>query len=120
MLGGPLALDAEKHHPHQTPVLVLPKWELAPSSQMVEVIQKAPRPGNANNTTINPVATNPVTLVSAAAHAPVLPLTTTAAVVHPERDEVEITLTPVMDIPSSSSISVVVKNDEETEKREGR
>lgn len=123
MLGGPLAIDAEKHH--QTPVLVL-----APSSQMVEVIQKAPRPGNANNNNIalnpvaaNPVAANPITLLSAAAQASVLPLTTaTAAVVHPERDEVELTLTPVEDIvPASSSVSVVVKHDEEKEKlREGR
>lgn len=67
-----------------------PGWERAP---MVEVIQKAPRPGHAH---LRPLAPPPP---------------------HEERREVEITLTPVHLNPSSSSICsvTVVKSEEEAE-----
>lgn len=85
------ATDAERH---SRPLLLLqspgnPSWELAPSGRtpMVEVIQKAPRPSNNNSSAVPPPAVN---LHSA----PPAPL----AVVHEERGEVEITLTP-MELP---------------------
>lgn len=128
MLSAPLAMDTDKHQPSPRPVLLLqnPNWELAPSSQMVEVIQKAPRPSNTtnNNNMVTTTLATPLNQVSSISAAPaeVLPLTT-AATVHPERGEVEITLTPVeVSLPSSSSVSVVVKKDEEESerKRDGR
>uniref|UniRef100_A0A3Q4HYX2 Regulatory factor X, 5 n=1 Tax=Neolamprologus brichardi TaxID=32507 RepID=A0A3Q4HYX2_NEOBR len=73
---------------HSKPLLLLQSpgnqgWELAPSgrTQMVEVIQKAPRPSNNNSATTPPTAHLP----------PALPLPT----LHEEQGEVEITLTPV-------------------------
>lgn len=85
VLSAPLAIETEK----QQPVLLLqnPNWEL-PSRQMVEVIQKAPRPGNSG---ANPVTTNPALLA-----------VNPAAAVSPER-EVELTLTPVeLDLSGAS------------------
>uniref|UniRef100_A0A3B4FDP0 Regulatory factor X, 5 n=1 Tax=Pundamilia nyererei TaxID=303518 RepID=A0A3B4FDP0_9CICH len=74
---------------HSKPLLLLQSpgnqsWELAASgrTQMVEVIQKAPRPSNNNSATTPPTAHLP---------APPLPLPT----LHEEQGEVEITLTPV-------------------------
>lgn len=89
----PGAVETERH---SRPLLLLqspgnPGWELASGrTQMVEVIQKAPRPSN--NTGAPPPAhlLPPPTL-----HLPTL---------HEERGEVEITLTPVeLPLPSTSS-----------------
>ncbi|MEQ2197023.1 hypothetical protein XENOCAPTIV_021227, partial [Xenoophorus captivus] len=75
---------------HVRPVLLFqspgnPSWELSPSGRtpMVEVIQKAPRPGNNSCSTAPPP--------TAHLHSPPLPLPT----LHEEQGEVEITLTPV-------------------------
>ncbi|XP_038158095.1 DNA-binding protein RFX5 [Cyprinodon tularosa] len=76
-----------------------PSWELSPTGRtpMVEVIQKAPRPGNNNSSTAPP----PTAHLSP----PPLPLPT----LHEEQGEVEITLTPVeVDVsppPASTSTS---------------
>uniref|UniRef100_A0A3Q4N835 Regulatory factor X, 5 n=1 Tax=Neolamprologus brichardi TaxID=32507 RepID=A0A3Q4N835_NEOBR len=104
---------------HSKPLLLLQSpgnqgWELAPSgrTQMVEVIQKAPRPSNNNSATTPPTAHLP----------PALPLPT----LHEEQGEVEITLTPVqphVSLPpppppstssaGSASPATVMKNVEE-------
>lgn len=100
---------------HSKPLLLLQSpgnqgWELAPSgrTQMVEVIQKAPRPSNNNSATTPPTALP----------APPLPLPT----LHEEQGEVEITLTPVQPPPppppstssaGSASPATVMKNVEE-------
>lgn len=100
VLSAPLAIEAEK----QQPVLLLqnPNWEL-PSRQMVEVIQKAPRPGNSS---ANPVTTNPALLA-----------VNPAAAVSPER-EVELTLTPVeLDL---SGVSATPSSRPDEDKRGGR
>ncbi|XP_039880774.1 DNA-binding protein RFX5 isoform X1 [Simochromis diagramma] len=105
---------------HSKPLLLLQSpgnqsWELAASgrTQMVEVIQKAPRPSNNNSATTPPTAHLP---------APTLPLPT----LHEEQGEVEITLTPVqphVSLPpppppstssaGSASPTTVMKNVEE-------
>lgn len=92
--GGTAELD-----PHSRPLLVFqspgnPGWELASPgrTQMVEVIQKAPRPSNNNNN-----STAPPQL-----HSPPFTLPT----LQEEQGEVEITLTPVdlnVSFPPSSS-----------------
>lgn len=104
---------------HSKPLLLLQSpgnqsWELAASgrTQMVEVIQKAPRPSNNNSATTPPTAHLPAPL----------PLPT----LHEEQGEVEITLTPVqphVSLPpppppstssaGSASPATVMKNVEE-------
>lgn len=93
--GGTAELD-----PHSRPLLVFqspgnPGWELASPgrTQMVEVIQKAPRPSNNNNSTAPPQLRSP-------------PFTLPP--LQEEQGEVEITLTPVdvnVSFPPSSSSS---------------
>ncbi|KAF6738182.1 DNA-binding protein RFX5 [Oryzias melastigma] len=93
---------------HSRPLLLFqspgnPSWELAPSGRapMVEVIQKAPRPGN--NAPPDPPFPRPAA--------------------HEERGEVEITLTPVelhrSLPPSSSSSSSAPSNEERPETNKG-
>ncbi|XP_013880620.1 DNA-binding protein RFX5 [Austrofundulus limnaeus] len=92
--GGAAELD-----PHSRPLLVFqspgnPGWELASPgrTQMVEVIQKAPRPSNNNNTAPPQLHSPPFTLPT----------------LQEEHGEVEITLTPVdlnASFPPSSSSS---------------
>lgn len=126
------AAEAERHG---RPLLLLqspgnPSWELAPSGRtpMVEVIQKAPRPSNNNSSTVPPPTVN--------LHAP--PPPAPLPVVHEERGEVEITLTPLelpvnpllppptstsssaaAPAPSSSASSAPVVKSEEEEGGEG-
>lgn len=106
---------------HSRPLLLFqspgnPSWELAAPGRnpMVEVIQKAPRPSNNNNS----AATPPSTHLSPSC----LPLPT----LHEEQGEVEITLTPVelhvsspppppTSSPVSSSPAAVMKNEEQAE-----
>lgn len=104
---------------HGRPLLLFqspgnPNWELAAPGRtpMVEVIQKAPRPSNNNNSATAP----PTTHLSP----PCLPLPT----LHEEQGEVEITLTPVElhvssppPPPTSSAVSsspaTMIKNEED-------
>lgn len=118
--GGAVESD---HHPRSVLLFQNPSWELAGSgrTQMVEVIQKAPRPSN-NNSSTGPLPAH--------LHPPPIPLLPTLP---EEQGEVEITLTPVdlnvtptlppstfsslAALASSSSISstIVVKEEEEEE-----